>query len=171
MWMNKRLCASEASRCKLEWDTGVEQAHWQSSKNGRIPHGSSADHLEPAQPFNRPAGDAGAHRLRTALGLQPQRRGLSRPDTSTRRSDYPEPRRQPRGDGAADRHPDRDRAQWDARPEIPAEHLAGWAQRRQVNQRTELVHVTTHNVLHNLLVGMGLVITILFVFLGDLASA
>jgi len=39
------------------------------------------------------------------------------------------------------------------------------------NQRTELVHVTTHNVLHNLLVGMGLVITILFVFLGDLASA
>ncbi|MGC8641326.1 MAG: efflux RND transporter permease subunit [Isosphaeraceae bacterium] len=39
------------------------------------------------------------------------------------------------------------------------------------NQRTELVHVTTHNVLHNLVVGMGLVITILFVFLGDLASA
>src|SRR5271165_1010564 len=39
------------------------------------------------------------------------------------------------------------------------------------NQRTELVHVTTHNVWHNLLVGMGLVITILFVLLGDLASA
>ena len=39
------------------------------------------------------------------------------------------------------------------------------------NQRTDLVHVTTHNVLHNLLVGMGLVIAILFVFLGDLASA
>jgi cobalt-zinc-cadmium resistance protein CzcA len=39
------------------------------------------------------------------------------------------------------------------------------------NQRTELVHVTTHNVLHNLLVGMGLVVSILFVFLGDLASA
>jgi cobalt-zinc-cadmium resistance protein CzcA len=39
------------------------------------------------------------------------------------------------------------------------------------NQRTELVHVTTHNVLHNLLVGMSLVIAILFVFLGDLASA
>ena len=39
------------------------------------------------------------------------------------------------------------------------------------NQRTELVHVTTHNVLHNLLVGMVLVIAILFVFLGDLASA
>jgi cobalt-zinc-cadmium resistance protein CzcA len=39
------------------------------------------------------------------------------------------------------------------------------------NQRTELVHVTTHNVRHNLLVGMGLVIAILFVFLGDLASA
>src|SRR5271157_465960 len=81
---NKRSCTSEASRCKLEWDTGVEQAHWQSSKNGLIPHGSSADHLEPAQPFNRPAGDAGAHCLRTALGLQPQRRGLSRPDTSAR---------------------------------------------------------------------------------------
>ncbi len=39
------------------------------------------------------------------------------------------------------------------------------------NQRTELVHVTTHNVLHNLLVGMSLVIGILFIFLGDLASA
>jgi heavy metal efflux system protein len=39
------------------------------------------------------------------------------------------------------------------------------------NERTELVHVTTHNVLHNLLVGMGLVIAILFIFLGDLASA
>jgi len=42
---------------------------------------------------------------------------------------------------------------------------------RIFNQRTELVHVTTHNVRHNLLVGMGLVILILFVFLGDLASA
>src|SRR5271157_1448120 len=42
---------------------------------------------------------------------------------------------------------------------------------RVFHQRTELVHVTTHNVLHNLIVGMGLVITILFVFLGDLASA
>ncbi|HKI16880.1 MAG TPA: efflux RND transporter permease subunit, partial [Isosphaeraceae bacterium] len=39
------------------------------------------------------------------------------------------------------------------------------------NQRTELVHVTRYNVLHNMLVGMGLVILILFVFLGDLASA
>ena len=39
------------------------------------------------------------------------------------------------------------------------------------NQRTELVHVTTENVRHNLLMGMGLVILILFVFLGDLASA
>ncbi|MGO9600238.1 MAG: efflux RND transporter permease subunit [Isosphaeraceae bacterium] len=39
------------------------------------------------------------------------------------------------------------------------------------NQRTELVHVTTYNVLHNMVVGMALVITILFVFLGDLASA
>ncbi len=39
------------------------------------------------------------------------------------------------------------------------------------NERTELVHVTTHNVLHNLLVGMGLVIAILFIFLGDIASA
>jgi cobalt-zinc-cadmium resistance protein CzcA len=39
------------------------------------------------------------------------------------------------------------------------------------NQRTELVHVTTHNVLHNLLVGMSLVVAILFIFLGDLVSA
>ena len=31
------------------------------------------------------------------------------------------------------------------------------------NERTELVHVTKHNVLHNLLVGMGLVIAILFI--------
>ena len=42
---------------------------------------------------------------------------------------------------------------------------------RVFNQRTELVHVTTHNVRHNLLMGMGLVIAILFIFLGDLASA
>ena len=42
---------------------------------------------------------------------------------------------------------------------------------RVFNQRTDLVHVTTHNVLHNLLVGMGLVVAVLFVFLGDLASA
>src|SRR5262249_45834636 len=39
------------------------------------------------------------------------------------------------------------------------------------NERSELVDVTTHNVLHNLLMGMGLVILILFIFLGDLASA
>ncbi|HEV3166844.1 MAG TPA: CusA/CzcA family heavy metal efflux RND transporter [Isosphaeraceae bacterium] len=39
------------------------------------------------------------------------------------------------------------------------------------NQRTDLIHVTTHNVLHNLIVGMGLVVLILFVFLGDLTSA
>jgi heavy metal efflux system protein len=42
---------------------------------------------------------------------------------------------------------------------------------RVFNERAELVHVTTHNVLHNLLMGMGLVILILFVFLGDFASA
>jgi heavy metal efflux system protein len=42
---------------------------------------------------------------------------------------------------------------------------------RVFNQRTELVHVTTHNVIHNLVVGMALVILVLFVFLGDLASA
>jgi heavy metal efflux system protein len=42
---------------------------------------------------------------------------------------------------------------------------------RVFNQRTDLVHVTTHNVLHNLVVGMGLVVLVLFVFLGDLASA
>ena len=42
---------------------------------------------------------------------------------------------------------------------------------RVFNQRTDLVHVTTHNVLHNLVVGMILVVGILFIFLGDLASA
>ena len=41
---------------------------------------------------------------------------------------------------------------------------------RIFNQRTELVHVTTHNVRHNLLMGMGLVVAILFVFLGDIAA-
>jgi cobalt-zinc-cadmium resistance protein CzcA len=39
------------------------------------------------------------------------------------------------------------------------------------NRRTDLVHVTRHNVVHNLVVGMGLVILILFIFLGDLTSA
>jgi heavy metal efflux system protein len=39
------------------------------------------------------------------------------------------------------------------------------------NQRTELVHVTTENVLHNLVVGMALVVLILFVFLGNFTSA
>ncbi len=39
------------------------------------------------------------------------------------------------------------------------------------NQRTSLVHVTTHNVLHNLVTGMGLVVLVLFIFLGDIASA
>jgi cobalt-zinc-cadmium resistance protein CzcA len=39
------------------------------------------------------------------------------------------------------------------------------------NRRTDLVHVTTHNVLHNLLVGMGLVVAVLFVFLGDVTAA
>src|SRR6516165_1245357 len=39
------------------------------------------------------------------------------------------------------------------------------------NRRTDLVYVTTHNVVHNLLVGMGLVILILFIFLGDITSA
>src|SRR4051812_27459693 len=42
---------------------------------------------------------------------------------------------------------------------------------RVFNQRTDLVHVTMHNVLHNLIVGMALVVGVLFVFLGDLASA
>ena len=39
------------------------------------------------------------------------------------------------------------------------------------NRRTDLVHVTTHNVVHNLVVGMGLVILILFIFLGDITCA
>ncbi|QDV32861.1 efflux RND transporter permease subunit [Tautonia plasticadhaerens] len=42
---------------------------------------------------------------------------------------------------------------------------------RVFNRRTDLVSVTTENVLHNLLVGMALVIVVLFVFLGDLTSA
>ena len=42
---------------------------------------------------------------------------------------------------------------------------------RVFNQRTDLVHVTTHNVRHNLVIGMGLVALVLFVFLGDLVSA
>ncbi len=42
---------------------------------------------------------------------------------------------------------------------------------RVFNQRTDLVHVTTHNVLHNLVVGMILVVAILFVFLGHIPSA
>jgi heavy metal efflux system protein len=39
------------------------------------------------------------------------------------------------------------------------------------NRRTDLVKVTTHNVVHNLVVGMALVILILFIFLGDITSA
>ncbi len=39
------------------------------------------------------------------------------------------------------------------------------------NQRTDLVYVTRENVLHNLVVGMGLVVLILFVFLGDVTCA
>ncbi len=42
---------------------------------------------------------------------------------------------------------------------------------RVFNQRTDLVHVTTENVLHNLVVGMALVVAILFVFLGNITCA
>ena len=56
--------------------------------------------------------------------------------------------------------------------EIELEKLLPKGMRLKVfNQRTDLVHVTTHNVLHNLVVGVGLVIAVLFIFLGDLASA
>ncbi len=56
--------------------------------------------------------------------------------------------------------------------EIEEEKLLPEGMRISVfNQRTDLVHVTTHNVLHNLVVGMSLVVAVLFVFLGDLASA
>ena len=56
--------------------------------------------------------------------------------------------------------------------EIEREHLLPPGMTIRVfNQRTDLVHTTTHNVLHNLLVGMGLVVVVLYVFLGDLASA
>ena len=39
------------------------------------------------------------------------------------------------------------------------------------NQRTDLVSITTHNVMHNLLVGVSLVIIVLLIFLGDIKSA
>ena len=56
--------------------------------------------------------------------------------------------------------------------EIERDHLLPEGMTIQVfNQRTDLVHITTHNVLHNLLVGIGLVVAVLVVFLGDLASA
>ena len=56
--------------------------------------------------------------------------------------------------------------------EIEREHLLPKGMKLRVfNQRTDLVEVTTHNVLHNLVEGMMLVIVVLFVFLGDLASA
>ena len=56
--------------------------------------------------------------------------------------------------------------------EIEREHLLPRGMNLKVfNQRTDLVDVTTHNVLHNLVEGMVLVIVVLFVFLGDLASA
>ncbi len=56
--------------------------------------------------------------------------------------------------------------------EIEREHLLPKGMSVRVfNQRTDLVHVTTENVLHNLLVGIGLVVAVLVIFLGDLASA
>ncbi len=56
--------------------------------------------------------------------------------------------------------------------EIEQEKLLPEGMRLKVfNQRTDLVNVTTHNVLHNLVVGMALVVAILFIFLGDVASA
>jgi heavy metal efflux system protein len=56
--------------------------------------------------------------------------------------------------------------------EIEREHLLPKGMTLRVfNQRTDLVDVTTHNVLHNLLEGMLLVIIVLFVFLGDILSA
>jgi cobalt-zinc-cadmium resistance protein CzcA len=56
--------------------------------------------------------------------------------------------------------------------EIEREKLLPKGMRIKIfNQRTDLVHVTTHNVLHNLIVGMILVVAVLFVFLGDLVSA
>lgn len=56
--------------------------------------------------------------------------------------------------------------------EIEEEGLLPKGMRLKVfNQRTDLVHVTTHNVLHNLVVGVGLVVLVLLIFLGDLSSA
>jgi heavy metal efflux system protein len=56
--------------------------------------------------------------------------------------------------------------------EIEKEHLLPKGMRIEIfNQRTSLVHVTRENVLHNLVVGMVLVVAVLFIFLGDLISA
>ena len=56
--------------------------------------------------------------------------------------------------------------------EIEAEKLLPKGMKITIfNQRTDLVHVTTENVLHNLVVGVALVIAILFIFLGNLTSA
>ncbi|WP_406700611.1 CusA/CzcA family heavy metal efflux RND transporter [Singulisphaera sp. Ch08] len=56
--------------------------------------------------------------------------------------------------------------------EIEREKLLPKGMRIRVfNKRTDLVHVTTHNVLHNLVLGMALVVAVLIVFLGDLSSA
>ncbi len=56
--------------------------------------------------------------------------------------------------------------------EIDEEHLLPEGMKIKIfNQRTELVHVTRHNVIHNLVVGMLLVVAVLFIFLGNLTSA
>jgi cobalt-zinc-cadmium resistance protein CzcA len=56
--------------------------------------------------------------------------------------------------------------------QIDREHLLPRGMSLRIfNQRADLVGVTTHNVLHNLVVGMILVAAVLFIFLGDLASA
>ena len=56
--------------------------------------------------------------------------------------------------------------------EMESERLLPKGMRIKIfNQRTDLVHVTRDNVLHNLVVGMILVVAVLFIFLGDLISA
>ena len=85
----------------------------------------------PARPRRRARADRGGH----PLGPRAERRGVSRPDAAAGRGHHAEPGVQPRGDGAPDRHPDRDRPQRDARPGGPPEHLGRRPERHQMPVR------------------------------------
>ena len=81
------------------------------------------------------AGVLAPDRGRHPLGPRAERRGLSRPDPAAGRGHHAEPRLQPRGDGAAGRHPDRDGPERDAGPGGPPEHLGRRPERHQVPVR------------------------------------